>query len=403
MSADTNELARFSVAPGRGFLPPADPLRRLPDAFSAWEAIAADLPKLLATQQLKPALDRLPILDAAPLEGAAIERAMLLLSFFGHGYAWESWRESVNARIPTGVAVPWYQVSQVLGRPPVLSYASYALNNWRRIDQSRPVELGNLTLLQNFLGGLDEEWFVAVHVAIEAAAAPALGAIWRAQSAAAADDPAGLESDLRTIGVSLGAMYRILLRMPENCDPYIYYHRVRPYIHGFTEYPIVYEGVDAYRGQPRAFFGETGAQSTIVPALDAALGIEHSSDELRVYLNRMRDYMPEGHRAFLRAIEGRPSIRRFILNAPATSGHLRDAYDDCLRLTRDFRAKHLEYAASYIQKQHQAGAYNSTLYGTGGTPFMKYLKKHRDETARHLVGTDQSSDLPGRQVKDEAG
>lgn len=394
MSKDTNELERFSVDPDRGFLPAEDPARRLPSEFSAWEEIAADLPKLLATRQLKPVLDRLPVLDASPREGVEIERAMLLLSFFGHGYVWENWQESVNDRIPAGVAVPWYQVSQALGRPPVLSYASYALHNWRRIDAARPIELGNLALLQNFLSGLDEEWFVAVHVAIEAAAAPALAALWRAQAAVAANDSASLESDLRTIAASLDAMYRILLRMPENCDPYIYYHRVRPYIHGFTEHPIVYEGADAYRGQPRAFFGETGAQSAIVPALDAALGVEHSDDELRIYLTRMRDYMPVGHRAFLGAIESRPSIRRYVLNAPASSARLREAYDDCLRLVRDFRAKHLEYAAAYVQKQHQPGAYNSTTYGTGGTPFMKYLKKHRDETARHLMGTDRAIASP---------
>ena len=45
---------------------------------------------------------------------------------------------------------------------------------------------------------------------------------------------------------------------------------------------------------------------------------------------------------------------------------------------------HLEYAARYIQKQAQVGA-NSTAYGTGGTPFMRYLRKHRDETRAHVV------------------
>src|SRR2546427_4821666 len=38
--------------------------------------------------------------------------------------------------------------------------SSYALDNWRRLDPTSPIELGNITLLQNFLGGLDEEWFV---------------------------------------------------------------------------------------------------------------------------------------------------------------------------------------------------------------------------------------------------
>jgi indoleamine 2,3-dioxygenase len=172
--------------------------------------------------------------------------------------------------------------------------------------------------------------------------------------------------------------------MPENCDPYIYYHRVRPYLHGFSENPVLYQGVAAYAGRPQTFFGETGAQSTIIPSLDAALGIEHSTDSLRIYLNKMRDYMPPAHRAFLGAIENGPSIRQIVLGRADGNAALRDAYNACVALVEQFRAKHLEYAATYIHKQAQQG-YNSSHYGTGGTPFMAYLKKHRDETGRHTV------------------
>ena len=61
-----------------------------------------------------------------------------------------------------------------MGRPPVLSYASYALDNWTRLDESQPIAIGNIMLMPNFLGGLDEDWFVLIHVDIEARAAPAL-------------------------------------------------------------------------------------------------------------------------------------------------------------------------------------------------------------------------------------
>jgi indoleamine 2,3-dioxygenase len=46
---------------------------------------------------------------------------------------------------------------------------------------------------------------------------------------------------------------------------------------------------------------------------------------------------------------------------------------------------HLEYAAAYIFRQAQTDAKNPHAVGTGGTPFMEYLKKHRDETAENLV------------------
>jgi hypothetical protein len=60
--------------------------------------------------------------------------------------------------------VPWHAVATSLGRPPVPSYSSYALNNYFRFEPERPIECGNLGLIQNFLGGIDEEWFILIHV-----------------------------------------------------------------------------------------------------------------------------------------------------------------------------------------------------------------------------------------------
>jgi hypothetical protein len=77
-------------------------------------------------------------------------------------------------------------------------------------------------------------------------------------------------------------------RLPERCDPYICFRRVRPYIHGWQDNPalgpgLIYEGVVETGGEPRAFRGQTGAQSSIVPAMDALLGIRHAQDPLRLF------------------------------------------------------------------------------------------------------------------------
>jgi indoleamine 2,3-dioxygenase len=181
-------------------------------------------------------------------------------------------------------------------------------------------------------------------------------------------------------------MYAALERMRELCDPYIYYRRVRPYIFGWKDHPalpdgLIYEGVEELRGLPQKYRGETGAQSSIIPSLDAVLGIRHADDPLRTYLLEMRDYMPTGHRRYIGALEAGPSVRDVVIESGDES--LGTHYDRCVELLRAFRAKHLEYAASYIQRQSQVATTNPTEVGTGGTPFMQYLKKHRDETAGH--------------------
>ena len=271
----------------------------------------------------------------------------------------------------------------------MLSYVSYALDNWRRLDAQSAIELGNIVLLQNFLGGQDEEWFVVIHVAIEAKAGRALAAIITAQHAVVDHQPEIVTEELATIAQTLGSMHDILLRMPEGCDPYVYFRRVRPYIHGWANHPslpagMIYEGVEDYAGIAQNFRGETGAQSSIIPALDAALGIVHAEDMLRRYLKEMRDYMPPRHRAFIEAVEAGPSVRDYVLCHQRP--RLRNAYNAAVDGIELFRSTHLKYARNYIVKQSQGGKRNPTDVGTGGTPFVPYLKKHRAETRAHKIG-----------------
>ena len=70
------------------------------------------------------------------------------------------------------------------------------------------------------------------------------------------------------------------------------------------------------------------------------------------------------------------------------SKKLKNEYNNCLEEIRAFRDLHLEFASIYIHKQSQIKnpfGGGSTITGTGGTPFMKYLKKHRDETEKQKI------------------
>jgi indoleamine 2,3-dioxygenase len=373
------------LSQARGFLPVTDPLRNLPQPFDVWESTALGLPKLFASDHLRRTLETLPPFPLAAIANEReLERAMVLLSYLGHAYVWGGAKPATQ--LPANLAKPWCAVAHRLGRPPVLSYSSYALHNFYRLDPAREIECGNIALIQNFLGGIDEEWFILIHVDIEKKAAPALAALHRCLDAAESAQAERLEGSLRQVEASMGQMHATLLRMPEHCDPYVYYHRVRPYIHGWKNHPdlpagLIYEGL--YGGQPQQFRGETGAQSAIVPALDAMLGVSHQEDILRTYLLEMRTYMPPAHRAFIESLEARGPVRAFVQRAARSS--LTEVYDTCVERLHAFRALHLEYAATYIFRQAQTDEKNPHAVGTGGTPFMQYLKKHRDETADHLL------------------
>jgi indoleamine 2,3-dioxygenase len=383
-----NDAKRFEVADARGFLPERDPERTLPAPLAAWQELAGELPKRLAAQRVRSVVRTLPPFSIEALRSPAEERAaMRALSFLAHAYVWEGAAPATS--LPPGLAAPWCALARRLGRPPVLSYASYALDNWRRFDPRGPIAVENLAIVQNFLGGQDEDWFILIHVEIEALAARGLRAALPALDAARARDAQRLAAQLEEVATALEAMLASLRRMPERCDPYVYFHRVRPFIHGWKDHPalphgLTYEGVPELAG-PQPLRGETGAQSSIVPVFDGLLGVAHAPDPLRAYLDEMRAYMPPGHRAFLAHVETGGGVRAAVRELAGAHPELAETYDACLRWLEAFRSLHLEYAAKYIHAQAGGGA-NPSDVGTGGTPFMKYLAKHRDETAQHRVG-----------------
>ena len=376
------------------FLPNKDPLKKYltkSRSLQKLENIASELPKLLLTGKVQETIDGLnanalsikPLLKKNDLR--ELKLSMVHLSFIAHAYIWGGKKPSKI--LPEVISKPWVEVSSILGRPPILSYASYCLDNWYRVDKSKNISLENVALITNFLGGVDEDWFVTIHVCIENAAKDAVTAAYEISKLKSNKDKK-LDDGLRRIIISLREVNAIFLRMPEKCDPYVYYHRVRPFIFGTKDNPDLKKGLvyeNQFNNMPQFFRGETGAQSSIMPFLDGALGIYHTKDHLRHYLNEMREYMPPEHRSMIEEVENISKAKEMINKSKS----LTNKYNKCLEEIRKFRALHLEFAASYIHKQSQIknpfGTGGSTIKGTGGTPFMKYLKKHRDETEKQKV------------------
>jgi indoleamine 2,3-dioxygenase len=377
------------------FLPSKDPLikyKTTSKSLNLISEISEQLPKLLLTGSVQNTINKLKNNDLSVDKVIAnndlreIRLAMVHISFIAHSFIWGS--ETPSKILPEVIAKPWVKLSKILGRPPILSYASYCLDNWYRLNKKKDISLENVGLHTNFLGGVDEDWFVTIHVCIENAAGDAIKAATKLAKLNEKHSVRDFSIHLRAIINSLRKVNAIFSRMPEKCDPYVYYHRVRPFIFGTKDNPDLKKGLiyqNQFNNKPQFFRGETGAQSSIMPFLDGALGIYHTQDHLRHYLNEMRDYMPPKHRNAIERVENISNAKTLIHE----SKKLINEYNKCLEEIRIFRAQHLEFAATYIHKQSQIknpfGRGGSTITGTGGTPFMKYLKKHRDETQKQKI------------------
>ena len=385
-----HDLSHYGLSGDRGYLSQIEiDSVELPDDWAPVEDAAASLSALTTTGRVRHWLEMLPIPNMEAFFANASEPeiavAMVRYSFLVQAYVWGE--ADPPAHLPANLSIPFVAIADRMGLEPVLNYAGYVLDNWYRIDKSGPVALENIAMDQNFLGGQDENWFVLVHVAIEAVAGRALELAVDLTRAADAGDAAAVEAMLVEMNTVWDRINAVFDRMPERCDPYVYFNRVRPYIHGWKNNPampdgLIYEGIQRYGGKPYPLRGQTGSQSSIVPAMDALFQVEHTNDQLREFLNELHAYRPVKHRAFIEDMQRASHLREFARTQPQS---LKDAFNACVEQVARFRTRHLEYAASYINKQAGGAAGNDTDVGTGGTPFMKYLKKHRDENRAQTI------------------
>ena len=87
--------------------------------------------------------------------------------------------------------------------------------------------------------------------------------------------------------------------------------------------------------------------------------------------------MPPQHVDFIVAFEHGPSVRHFIL-VNKKFGSLVDAYNQCIDNLYVFRSVHLELAYRFVRQFDERP--DKDIRGTGGTPFMPYLRKHKIAT-----------------------
>lgn len=331
--------------------------------------------------------------------------------------------------MPPPITIPLLEVCEYLELPPVATYSALVLWNNKPIFPDEPADnLENLAINNTFTGSLDEQWFYLVSVVIEARSAVTLPLMLKAISAARRDDSRVVTECLRKFAEVLDEQGTILQRMYENCDPQVFYNRIRPFLAGSKDMGdgSLASGVlfdDGTGNGVRACYGGgSNAQSSVIQFFDIVLGVEHrptgvtrndsaSSGEEGTapkprhnFLHEMRSYMPGPHRRFLEDVASVANIREYVESRPSNRA-LCVAYDASLAMLRALRDKHIQMVTRYIivksREAKKAGTGtvskapsepapsrggdkakpgNNKLRGTGGTALLPFLKQARDET-----------------------
>ncbi|KAK6363842.1 hypothetical protein TWF730_001249 [Orbilia blumenaviensis] len=441
------KLEEYSISPKTGFLPELPPLAALENPYYApWEATVSNLQPLLLSRKIRLVVEGLPVLSTDQLETEAEwRRAYLILSFLSHSYIWGD--DTASEVLPTPISIPYLAVSKKLDVPPVATYAALCLWNYRPIFPGDSIDcLDNIATLNTFTGALDESWFYLVSVAIEARGATILPVMLDAIHGARENNLDLVVSCLQFFAERLGELTHLLGRMYENCDPHIFYSRIRPYLAGSKNMaeaglPHGVKYRDGSGNEPfRQYSGGSNAQSSLIQAFDILLGVEHrptgdkkpSGQETAPhhgvkthnFILEMRDYMPGPHRRFLEHLERVSNMQSYV-KEHSSYGALTVAYDACLHMLRGFRDKHIQIVSRYIvlPAKEQRGAATertttarlkpsmasvginlnlgyraqpkglartpndrSDLKGTGGTALIPFLKQARDETGEPSIG-----------------
>ncbi|KAJ3153314.1 hypothetical protein HDU86_005269 [Geranomyces michiganensis] len=385
----------FTISEKNGFLPSADPLVALPEKYAVLDSLLQRMPLtksdgtpgLLATGAFGDAVKTempAPINVEAETDPALLTALFRDYTFAASAYLLEPCdlhaRKTAGADgmggtyglgrsvLPKSLAVPLAVVSRKLGAKPFMEYAqSYALYNYRRIDQDRGLDFENMELVRAFSGMKSEKGFILVHVAMVAHTGKQVAATVGALNAAAKHDREAFNSHLIDMRAALRCINNEMETMWGRSAPADYL-KFRTFIMGTKPmFPngVVYEGVSE---QPTFYRGESGANDSIVPTLDNFLGVtgEMPGNDMTAILKDFRSYRPENHSLWLAWVEERSktvNVKDFAFADPNSAV----LYLSLLDQLREFRARHWNFTKQYIIR------WSSHPSATGGSPIVTWL------------------------------
>lgn len=393
------------IHPNRGFLFPNNSLEHFPLVSEFNEklfAIVKNLSDLVNHHQLRNEIDQLnteyfsTLLAFEKEKPDQIKTVLFVLLMLAQAYIWENPEKPAN-KLPAVLAKNIYKLCKSQQRFPVLTYADYILSNWKLKNPDKKISLDNVEPLLTFTGTVDEAWFIKIHVVIEAACAPVLYAVSNAWSLAEGIKEGRFASNkhnenvffawLSKISPALREAIELLKRMKENCRPDYFWSMLRPLLHGWEqvkvkqqdgeEIGVRLEGVGT-GDKIYSYKGMSGAQSSVIPALDAALGIEHEIDDMYKGLLMFQQYMPREHQLFIHLLHNN-SIINMIKDSHSVDLH--NTWEQAVKTLKLFRLAHFGLVERYIHKPAVSqGMSASQLIGTGGSSVTDYLGTRLDST-----------------------
>ncbi|XP_049906909.1 indoleamine 2,3-dioxygenase 1 isoform X2 [Epinephelus moara] len=345
----------------------------------------------------------MPLLSSQFLQNhRELRLAHLTLSVMTMGYVWQEGENDTVEMLPHNLAVPYWEVSQRLGLPPILTHADAVLANWRKKDPEGPFDMENLELLLSLPGGDSMRGFFMVTLLVELAAVPALRNIPIVINGVRRRDTEAVARALEDISQSILDMIDALKLMQVYVEPSVFYGIMRIYLSGWKDNScmpkgLVYEGVQA---EPMEYSGGSAAQSSLLHCFDELLGVKHEAQS-GAFLTRMRNYMPPAHKQLIRDISLQPSLKSFVLQQ--ASEQLNQAYQYCVTKLVALRNYHLNVVSRFItvpaararQLRNQSREAEGDIIsraptaleerGTGGSGIMTFLKTVRNQTKDALL------------------
>ncbi|XP_042344443.1 indoleamine 2,3-dioxygenase 1 [Plectropomus leopardus] len=395
-------LDSYHVSEELGFIL-SDPLEELPAYYQPWMDIARRVPELVQSHELRLHVNKMPLLSSQFLQKhRELRLAHLALSVMTMGYVWQEGENNTVEMLPHNLAVPYWEVSQRLGLPPILIHADGVLANWKKRDPAGPLDMENLELLVSLPGGDSVRGFFMVTLLVELAAVPALRNIPIVINGVRSGDTEAVARALEDISQSIQDMTDALKLMHVYVEPSVFYGIMRIYLSGWKDNPsmskgLVYEGVQA---EPMEYSGGSAAQSSLLHCFDELLGVKHEAKSA-AFLTRMRNYMPPAHKQLIQDISLQPSLKSFVQQQ--SSEHLNQAYQHCVTKLLAFRSYHINVVSRFItvpaararqlrtQSQDTEGEMIGKAptaleeRGTGGSGIMTFLKTVRDHTKDALM------------------